>query len=491
MNQSETNSLAPSIVIFGASGDLTRRKLVPALFSQFRKGRLPKETRIIGSSRSSLSHDEFRQRMQQGVEDLVGMEYEGKEWEEFSRNLWYLRGDVNQRKDYAALLTFLEELEGGPANRLYYLATAPIIFPVIIDHLGEMGMAVENSGWCRVIVEKPFGHDLSSAIALTDKIHSTFKESQVYRIDHYLGKETAQNILYFRFLNSIFEPLWNRNHVDHVQITVAEKVGVGHRASYYDAAGVVRDMFQNHLLQLLTLISMEPPSRFEADAVRNEKIKVLRAIRPIEAESTVRAQYQGYREHEGVTIGSQTPTYAAMKLYVDNWRWHGVPFYLRSGKAMATKVTEITVEFKAPPHVMFDLPDDYRLTPNILSLCIQPDEGIHLRFETKVPDSPKETRSVDMDFHYQSAFGGEPLPTAYERLLHDALNGDATLFTRNDEIEMAWGLIDSILQEWDESPNAPLLGSYNVGSRGPEEADEFIAQDGRAWHLVCGQHDGR
>jgi glucose-6-phosphate 1-dehydrogenase len=255
--------------------------------------------------------------MQQGVEDLVGMEYEGKEWEEFSRNLWYLRGDVNQRKDYAALLTFLEELEGGPANRLYYLATAPIIFPVIIDHLGEMGMAVENSGWCRVIVEKPFGHDLSSAIALTDKIHSTFKESQVYRIDHYLGKETAQNILYFRFLNSIFEPLWNRNHVDHVQITVAEKVGVGHRASYYDAAGVVRDMFQNHLLQLLTLISMEPPSRFEADEVRNEKIKVLRAIRPIAAESTVRAQYQGYRDHEGVTAGSQTPTYAAMKLYVD------------------------------------------------------------------------------------------------------------------------------------------------------------------------------
>jgi glucose-6-phosphate 1-dehydrogenase len=418
------------------------------------------------------------------------MDYEDKEWDEFSRNLWYLKGDVKEGKDYASLLDFLEKLEGGPTNRLYYLATAPSIFPIIIDHLGKIGMAVEDSSWRRVIVEKPFGRDLSSAMALSRKIHSVFKESQVYRIDHYLGKETAQNILYFRFLNSIFEPLWNRNHVDNVQITVMEEVDVGHRAPYYDATGVVRDMFQNHLLQLLTLISMEPPARFEADAVRNEKVKVLRAIRPIAVESSMRAQYQGYSEHEGVTTGSQTPTFAAMKLYIDNWRWHGVPFYLRSGKALATKETEIVVEFKAPPHVMFDLPDDYRLTPNILSMCIQPDEGIHLRFETKVPDLPKETRSVDMDFHYESSFGGKPLPNAYERLLHDALIGDATLFTRNDEIEMAWRLIDSILQEWDESPNAPPLVSYNVGSWGPDEADEFITQDGRGWHLSCGQHSG-
>ena len=268
-----------------------------------------------------------------------------------------------------------------------------------------------------------------------------------------------------------------------------EEVDVGHRASYYDATGVVRDMFQNHLLQLLTLISMEPPARFEADAVRNEKVKVLRAIRPIAVESSMRAQYQGYCEHEGVTAGSQTPTFAAMKLYIDNWRWQGVPFYLRSGKALATKKTEIVVEFKAPPHVMFDLPDDYRLTPNFLSICIQPDEGIHLRFETKVPDLPNKTRSVDMEFHYESSFGGTPLPNAYERLLRDALTGDATLFTRNDEIEMAWQLIDSILWEWDESPNAPPLVSYRIGSWGPDEADEFIAQDGRGWHLACGSHN--
>jgi glucose-6-phosphate 1-dehydrogenase len=488
MDKSDTINPAPSIVIFGASGDLTRRKLIPALFSQFRKGRLPKETRIVGSSRSPFSHDEFRERIRQGVDELAQMDYENKEWEEFSRNLWYLKGDVIKAKDYRSLIKFLEELEDGPSNRLYYLATAPNIFPIIIDHLGEMGMATEDSGWRRVIVEKPFGHDLSSAMDLTWKIHSVFKESQVYRIDHYLGKETAQNILYFRFLNSIFEPLWNRNHVDHVQITVMEEVDVGHRAPYYDATGVVRDMFQNHLLQLLTLISMEPPARFEADEVRNEKVKVLRAIRPIAVEASMRAQYKGYCEHEGVKAGSQTPTFAAMKLYIDNWRWQGVPFYLRSGKALSTKKTEIVVEFKAPPHVMFDLHDDYRLTPNFLSICIQPDEGIHLRFETKVPDLPNKTRSVDMEFHYESSFGTTPLPNAYERLLHDALTGDATLFTRNDEIEMAWRLVDSILKEWDEAPNAPHLVSYDVGSWGPDEADEFIAQDGRGWHLACGKH---
>jgi len=479
------NGLPTSIVIFGATGDLTRRKLVPALYNQRVKGRIPGEFNVVGSARTPLSHDEFRSRMRLGMEELGGIVPEAEAWKEFSDRLWYLPGDVSQPEFCAALERFLREREGGPANRLYYLATAPELFPVILNQLGATGMASEETGWRRVVVEKPFGRDLQSAVELNRILHTAFEEHQVYRIDHYLGKDTAQNILYFRFLNTIFEPLWNRNYIDHVQITVAETVDVQHRAEYYDQAGVMRDIIQNHMLQLLTLVAMEPPAMFDADAVRNEKVKLLRAVRPVGLEDTVRAQYEGYRSTPGASPDSVTPTFAAIKLYVDNWRWQGVPFYVRSGKALTAKTSEIVIEFKRPPHVLFQLPMDYELTPNFLSLCIQPDEGIHLRFETKVPGALMLTRSVDMEFLY-SSFGGAGLPDAYERLLIDALKGDASLFTRSDEIEMAWKLVDPIVKEWESSPNHPPLGLYPTGSWGPPEAEAFISRDGRIWRMGCG-----
>jgi glucose-6-phosphate 1-dehydrogenase len=491
MERADTNNLPTSVVIFGASGDLTKRKLVPALYSLYAKDRLQEKINIVGFSRRPFSHDEFRQLLLSGMQELAGAIPVGEDWKQFSQNLWYVRGDLNQVSDFENLRTFLHQLEGEPSNRLYYLATAPFLFPVIIDQLGKSEMIQEENGWRRMVIEKPFGSDLTSAMELNKAVHVVCDESQVYRIDHYLGKETAQNILYFRFLNTIFEPIWNRNFIDHVQITVAENVDVGHRAGYYDQAGVMRDVFQNHLLQLLTLVAMEPPATFDADSVRNEKVKVLRAVRPIALGDTVRAQYEGYCQTEGVAPHSQTPTYAAVKLFIDNWRWQGVPFYLRSGKALATKTSELVIEFKAPPHVMFDLPDDYILTPNQLSLCIQPDEGIHLRFETKVPGSPQETRSVDMEFHYRSSFKGESLPDAYQRLLLDALNGDASLFTRSDEIELAWSIVDPVLEGWESSPQASPLVSYIPGSWGPLEADRFLAGDSRIWRLGCGAHEKR
>ena len=482
------NELPTTIVIFGASGDLTRRKLVPALYNQSLKGRIEGPLNIVGSSRSPYSHEEFRGLMRAGIEELAGMVPDEDQWNDFAQNLWYVPGDATKAADYGALEAFLSERDGSAANRLYYLATAPSFFPVIAQHLGEQEMASENEGWRRLVVEKPFGTDLPSAIKLNEVIHAAFDEHQVYRIDHYLGKETAQNILYFRFLNTIFEPIWNRNYIDHVQITVAETVDVEHRAGYYDEAGVVRDMFQNHFLHLHTLVAMEPPATFDADAVRNEKVKVLMAIRPIDVKNTVRAQYEGYSQTEGVAPGSETPTYAALKLYVDNWRWQGVPFYLRSGKALPSKTSEIVIVFKEPPHVLFNLAADYRLTPNFLSLCIQPDEGMHLRFETKVPDSPDGTQSVDMEFHYSDSFGDERLPDAYERLLVDVLNGDASLFTRSDEIQKAWSLIDPLLAAWKDSADAPPLSLYKKGTWGPPAAEAFIGQSGRKWRLGCGEH---
>ena len=482
------NPRPTSIVIFGASGDLTRRKLVPALFNQYRKGRLPEPLLVAGFARRDWNHEEFRDLLRQGMEELADLHPDNDEWESFSKSLWYVRGDLSELESYRELHRFLAEKESAPSNRLYYLATAPSLFPSIVSSLGEIGMGSQKTGWCRIVVEKPFGRDLASARVLNEAVHSVFDEHQVYRIDHYLGKDTTQNILYFRFLNTIFEPIWNRNHVDHVQITVSEEADVEHRAGYYDRAGVVRDMFQNHLLQLLALVAMEPPATFDADSLRNEKVKLLRAVRPIALADTVRGQYRGYREAEGVVPDSQTPTYAAVKLYVDNWRWQGVPFYLRSGKSLAEKTSEIVIEFEEPPHLLFELPKDYQLTPNFLSLCIQPDEGIHLRFETKVPGSLQETRSVDMDFHYRTEFAGEPLPDAYERLLLDALQGDATLFTRSDDIEMAWRLVDPIVTGWEEAEDAPPLGIYEPGSMGPEEAEAFLRRDGRVWRMGCSHH---
>ena len=481
-----------TIVIFGATGDLTKRKLIPALYTLYRKERLPDDFQIVGFSRTDWDSAEFRKQMEAALQEFGNDSFTKSAWKAFGPRLHYVSGNTTEPKAYKKLKKYLEDIESDNANRMYYLSVPPRIFPPIVHNLYEQDMTKEESGWRRVIVEKPFGHDLKSAEALNASLHEVLDESQIYRIDHYLAKETVQNILVFRFGNTIFEPVWNRNYIESVQITAAESVDVGRRAGYYDTSGVLRDMFQNHLLQLLTLVAMEPPASFAADAIRNEKVKVFSAVRPMShddiADNTIRAQYLDYQQAEGVAERSKTPTYAALRLYVDNWRWQGVPFYLRSGKALAEKKTEITINFKSPPHMMFPLPADYEIHSNLLSICVQPDEGIHLRMEAKVPDTTAEMRSVDLEFHYADSFGQGAIPAAYERLLLEALNGDASLFTRGDSIEMAWGIIDPILQTWNEE-NRPSLSFYERGTWGPESAEKLLAESGHTWTMGCGNHD--
>ena len=422
---------------------------------------------------------------------MIPIRYDSGIWKEFAQSLHYQSGDIENIDHYYALAERMHRLENRPDNMLFYLATAPGLYSKVIAKLHEASMTVESghSGFRRIVIEKPFGKDLVSAIALNNELHAVVSERQIYRIDHYLGKETVQNVLVFRFGNAIFEPIWNRNYIDHVQITVAESVGVEHRAGYFDQTGTLRDMFQNHLLQLLMLVAKESPVVFEADALHNEKVKVLRAIREIPPEYssryTVRGQYEGYRSAEGVDPNSQTETYAAIQLYIDNWRWQGVPFYLRSGKNMKRKSSEITIQFRRPPTQILDIAaGKTELFTNRLSMCIQPDEGIHLRFLSKVPDQGLQTRPVDMNFHYKDSFGSDVMPEAYERLLLDALHGDASLFARSDVIELSWGIVDSIRAGW-ASEYAPPLLRYQAGSWGPDAANSLLGREGRWWIQEC------
>ncbi len=477
--ETATDRTPPStVVIFGASGDLTQRKLAPALHSLACAGRLSPETSILGIGRSDITNDAFRARLFEGVQAYARLKPDPRLcnlWSQFETRFSYIRMPNLDTAGFAGLTERLrsERSVDGQGNVLFYLAVPPAAASAILRSLGHAGLAKSDRGFRRIVFEKPFGSDLSSARELNQAAHAVFDETQIFRIDHYLGKETVQNILALRFANAIFEPLWNRDYVDHVQITVAESIGVEHRAAYYDRAGVLRDIVQNHLLQLLTLVAMEPPGSASAKALRDEKAKVLDAVRSIDGKDFVLGQYAGYRDQPNVAAGSSTPTYAAVRLLIDNWRWRDVPFYLRSGKRLAEKKTEIRLQFKDVPHRLFS--EERGPAPNRLSLQIQPDEGVHLRFEAKVPGSGMETHPVDMVYHYEDDFGATGLPDAYERLLLDALTGDPSLFIRSDEIELAWGLIDPLLR-------ASLSPSpYSVGSWGPEDAGRLFDAPGRVW----------
>ena len=486
-----------TVVIFGASGDLTKRKLLPALYRLTQERLLPAEFAVLGFSRSPMSHEEFRDKMK----DAIVTYSEAKRvdeavWQSFAQGIYYIAGDINDPDCYKRMTELLDQIDrerGTAGNRVFYLSVAPSLYSEAIEQIGAANLARPKQGsWTRIIIEKPFGHDLESAKQLNQDVAKVFEEEQVYRIDHYLGKETVQNLLVFRFANGIFEPIWNHRYIDHVQITNAEAIGVEGRGGYYETAGVLRDMIQNHVFQVLSLVAMEPPISLSANAVRDEKIKAMQAVRPISvetvAEYVVRGQYgpgsvggkqvEGYREEPGVNPESATETYAALKMYFDNWRWAGVPFYIRSGKRLPKRVTEIAIHFRQAPHLLFRNIPSQQLEPNVLVVRIQPDEGITLRVGAKVPGQITRIRWVNMDFRYGASFGVSS-PEAYERLLLDCILGDSTLYARRDMTERGWEIVMPILEAWQSAK--PAFPNYEAGTWGPEEGDELIEKDGRQW----------
>ena len=507
------------LVIFGASGDLTKRKLIPALYNLKHCNSLSDNFAVIGVARAEMSDEEFRQRMRDDMNQFATDEIDDNEWQWLAERLYYLSGDFDDDQTYARIKARVDELDQkhqAQGNCVFYLATAPQYFAPIVGQLGRVELTEEDfaprtqaekdararfSHWRRVVIEKPFGRDLESAKQLNQEIKQVLDEEQIYRIDHYLGKETVQNIMVFRFSNGMFEPTWNRQYVESVQITAAEKVGVEQRGAYYEGTGALRDMVPNHLLQLVTLTAMEPPVSFQANAVRDEQVKVLRAIQcpsPEEAaKRTVRGQYDAgeidgkpvpaYRTEPNVAPDSTVETYVGLKLLIDNWRWADVPFYLRTGKRLAARDTEIAIRFKRAPFVLFRNTSIERLNRNRLVLHIQPDEGISLRFGAKIPGSTMNIGAVDMEFDYEDYFGDTP-STGYERLLHDCMVGDATLFQRADQVEAGWAVVEPIQRAWKDGP-APNYPNYKAGTWGPKEADELLTRDDREWEQTSDLSD--
>ena len=478
-----------ALVIFGASGDLTKRKLFPALYSLAYRQLLPEKFAIVGVARTAETEDEFRERMKAAVQEFGRDDFRDDVWQWLADGMRYIsggEGDEDAAFDRVAeTLTELDRERGTAGNRVYYLAVPPDAFEPIVEGVGKRRSA---DGWTRLIVEKPFGHDLASALELNELVHRYFEESEIYRIDHYLGKETVQNMLALRFANGIFEPIWNRQFIDHIQITVAESIGIEGRAAYYEKAGAIRDIFQNHLLQLVALTAMEPPIDFTSDSVRNEKVKVLKSMHTPGPKNVVRGQYgsgyvegeevPGYREEPGVDPSSMTETFVAAKLYVDNWRWADTPYYVRAGKRLARRETTIAIGFKRAPHPPFEELAAEGLRPNVLLINIQPDEGVSLAIGAKVPGQGMQIRTVHMDFLYGGAFRTE-MPEAYERLVLDCMRGDSTLFTREDEVTEQWQLVDAIVAAWRR--DRPSFPNYAAGTWGPPSSDELLQRDGRTW----------
>jgi glucose-6-phosphate 1-dehydrogenase len=482
-----------TLVIFGGTGDLAHRKLLPAIYNLAHEGALPERFNLIAVSRSEMDNDEYRKAARESIEEHSRRPPDPQVLEKLLEQVRYVAGTFDEEAVFAHLteeLAKFDEEAGIPFNRIFYLSTAPSFFSLIVKMLGEHGLDRHEDADVRVVIEKPFGTRLDEAKELNREVLSVLDESQVYRIDHYLGKETVQNMLAFRFANGLFEPIWNRNYIDYVQITAAEDLGIGRRAGYYDSSGALRDLVQNHMLQLLSLLCMEPPVTFSADEVRDEKVKVLHAVEPPPPDAVMRAQYiggmaegkeaAGYLEEEGVPEDSKTETYVSLRLEVDNWRWAGVPIYLRTGKRLARKVTEIAVTLKPVPHMAFQAQGSVGVQPNQLILSVQPNEGVSLSLGAKIPGSRMRIRPVNMEFLYGTSFMSQS-PEAYERLIMDAMRGDATLFTRDDEVEAQWRIIDPILERWEEDEDP--LATYAAGTPGPPEADEILAP-GQRWRAI-------